>query len=131
MDFDASGALGAELEAFTESDLLLSHCLLASNDLKMSINESGSPVTEDELLILKASTKHSLATSIPSASTPGLGSTIQHKPKPKSKSKSKLNSKAKSKFIHRSTLPCRVARANLYTILSDLRSFDLHSCLRL
>jgi hypothetical protein len=89
MDFDASGALGAELEAFTESDLLLSHCLLASNDLKMSINESGSPVTEDELLILKASTKHSLATSIPSASTPGLGSTIQHKPKPKSKSKSK------------------------------------------
>jgi hypothetical protein len=53
----------------------------------MSINESGSPVTEDELLILKASTKHSLATSIPSASTPGLGSTIQHKPKPKSKSK--------------------------------------------
>jgi hypothetical protein len=85
MDFDASGALGAELEAFTESDLLLSHCLFASNELKMSINESGSPVTEDELLILKASTKHSLATSIPSASTLGLGSTVQHKPKSKSK----------------------------------------------
>lgn len=41
----------------------------------MSINESGSPATEDELS-LNASTKHSLATSIPSASTPWPGSTI-------------------------------------------------------
>lgn len=89
LDFDASewflawAASWAEsvLEASTESgreptsDLLLSHCLLASSDLNMSINESGSPATEDELS-LNASTKHSLATSIPSASTPWPGSTI-------------------------------------------------------
>ena len=77
-----------ELEASTESGwgptsaLLGSHCFLASRDLNMSINESdftSSPATGD-WLSLKASAKHSLAISIPSASTPGPGSTIPHEP---------------------------------------------------
>jgi len=59
--------------------------LLASRDLNISIKESdftSSPATEDELS-LKASVKHSLATSIPSASTPRPSSTIPHEPNQK------------------------------------------------
>lgn len=88
-DFDASEWFSAragfwaenEQEASTGpmSGLVVSHCLFASRDSNMSINESDfeSPSTGDEFS-LKASAKHSVATSIPSASTPGPGSTIPH-----------------------------------------------------
>lgn len=90
VDFDASEwfipragfSPANELEALSTSDSLVSFFLLASRDLNISIKESdvtSYPDTGNEFS-LKASVKHSLATSIPSASTPQAGSTIPHEP---------------------------------------------------